>query len=351
MTVDDVVMPEDYRALLAESGPGTLAGVLRLLAPDGPQGFDMGGERESLLMLGEELGLWADDDWDFYDPDSDDGNGPQVVADARLWGVFTTGETCWWLPIMEDPAGWPVLVVGHGWQQLNISTTEFLRRWTGGLLDLPVLAQGAVRRDWRIIPAGQPASFSAEPETVRDPLAQLKTLVGPGRADSLSYDWAAIEADLGRPLPPDFKLLHETFGRITPGGGPGSLPHRYDALNWNGITVPSPLALKKTHERYAGDDGFYTTGKLPMDFPAPNELLLCCTTAGRDLLAWDTRNPDPARWLVINMHASDPEVLPGTLTELLVAELTMTHSGIGGYGRTPGDPRKWIAPFWGPDAP
>jgi len=28
-------MPEDYRALLAGSGQGTLAGVLRLLAPGG----------------------------------------------------------------------------------------------------------------------------------------------------------------------------------------------------------------------------------------------------------------------------------------------------------------------------
>jgi hypothetical protein len=39
-------MPEDYRALLAEHGPGTLAGALRLLAPEGPEGFDMHTERQ-----------------------------------------------------------------------------------------------------------------------------------------------------------------------------------------------------------------------------------------------------------------------------------------------------------------
>jgi len=39
-------MPEDYRALLAGSGPGTLAGVPRLLAPGGPDGFDLDEEEE-----------------------------------------------------------------------------------------------------------------------------------------------------------------------------------------------------------------------------------------------------------------------------------------------------------------
>lgn len=39
-------MPDDYRSLLAESGPGTLAGVLRLLAPGGQEGFNMEAELE-----------------------------------------------------------------------------------------------------------------------------------------------------------------------------------------------------------------------------------------------------------------------------------------------------------------
>ena len=69
-------MPEDYRALLAGSGPGTLAGVPRLLAPGGPDGFDLGAEER---------------------------RHRRPHPDARLWGVFSSGETCWWLPIREDP--------------------------------------------------------------------------------------------------------------------------------------------------------------------------------------------------------------------------------------------------------
>jgi hypothetical protein len=52
-------------------------------------------------------------------------------------GIFTTGATCWWLPIRDDSSDWLVLIVEHGWQQLNISTTDFLLRWAGGHFDLP----------------------------------------------------------------------------------------------------------------------------------------------------------------------------------------------------------------------
>ena len=49
MSSDYVIMPDDYRSLLAGSGPGTLAGVLRLLAPGGPEGFNMAAEQDSVL--------------------------------------------------------------------------------------------------------------------------------------------------------------------------------------------------------------------------------------------------------------------------------------------------------------
>lgn len=348
MAIGHVIMPDDYRSLLAESGPGTLAGVLRLLAPGGPEGFNIEAGQESLLTrqrslltLGEDLGFWeADDGYGGHDDDD------RALTGARLWGVFTTGETCWWLPVREDPAEWLVFIAGHGWQQLNISTTEFLRRWTGGLLDLPVLAQGAVPREWHITPPGLPVAIPDVPDVARDPLAQLKTVVGSGLATPASFDWAAIEADLGRPLPPDYKLLHETYGSVTDGG----VPYGRGTLVWNGINIPSPLALKKTHELHAEYGAFTPISEPPSpDFPAPDDLLLCCTTEGRDLLAWDTRNPDPARWPVVNMEFAGPIVFPGTLTELLVADLTGTGLGLA-YSR-PGDPAGWAYPFWGPDAP
>lgn len=117
------------------------------------------------------------------------------------------------------------------------------------------------------------------PDVARDPLAQLKTIVGPGGTTPAPFDWAAIEADLGRPLPPDCKLLYEAYG----------VSHGFYVLRWNGITIPSPLLVKQHHEEHAEYDAFTPLSEPPWpDFPTSDELLLCCTTEGRGLLAWDT---------------------------------------------------------------
>ncbi len=62
-------------------------------------------------------------------------------------------ETCWWLPFDDDPARWLVALDGHGAQQLNLTTTEFLGEWLDGLLDLPVLALPPVARERTLVPA------------------------------------------------------------------------------------------------------------------------------------------------------------------------------------------------------
>ena len=351
MAAGRVIMPDDYQSLLAESGPGTLAGALRLLAPGGPEGFSMQAGQESvldghssLLTLGMDRGLWGQ----VGDPDEDeDDDDARALGEARLWGIFGTGETCWWLPIRDDPAKWLVVIVGNGYQQLNISTTDFLRRWVGGRLDLPVLGQGAVPREWRITPAGRPVTVPDVPDVARDPLAQWKTIVGPGHATPVSFDWAAIEADLGRPLPPDCKLLHETYGSLTRG-----VTDNCKALCWNGITIHSPLRLREAHEWYAENGVLARTfwEPPPPDFPAAEDLLLCCMTESRELLAWDTRNPDPARWPVISLDYRGPRIFPGTLTELLIADLT-GGDGLCLTDSSPGDPAGWAYPYWGPDAP
>lgn len=305
-------MPDDYRSLLAESGPGTLAGVLRLLAPGGPEGFNMGAEQESVLAGQESLFTWGAAQGLWEETDDDEGehaDDVRALAGARLWGVFTTGETCRWLPVREDAAHWLVVVTGHGWQQLNISATGFLRRWAGGLLDLPVLAHGAVPREWQVTPAGEPAAVPGVPQVARDPQAQFKTIVGPGHATPVSFDWAAIEADVGRPLPPDYKLLHETYGCLTDG-----VTSDREALVWNGIKFPPPLRMKNAHEYYAAH-GVFTRATEFSDpgFPAAGELLLCCETESRHLLAWDTRDPDPARWPVIDLNGRAPWSFPAPL--------------------------------------
>lgn len=333
MPADDVIMPDDYQDLLAEYGPGTVCGTLRLLAPGGPDGFRFGAGPESLFALGVEQGHWSVEA--FGDEDA------TAIASAPLWGVFDSGETCCWLPIKGDPADWLVLIVGHGWQQLNISTSDFLVRWAEGRLDLPVLSHGAVRREWRFTPAGEPVTVPDEPDAGRDPLAQLATIVGPGHASPVGYDWDAIETELGSPVPPDYKRLHEAYGIARPKG-------HFRA--WNGIFTSSPTRAKEIHDEYQSSVRDYWELWRPAEgSPLLDEVLFCGSTEGRDLLAWDTREPDPSRWPVICASLGVSTVFPGTLTELYVAELTGTGPGLASFG--PGNPATWAWPFWGPDAP
>jgi hypothetical protein len=240
------------------------------------------------------------------------------MTDARLWGVFMTGETCWWVPFGDNSADWPVLIANsEGWQQLSMPTTEFLHRWADGGLDLPVLSHGPVRREWQIIPPGQPVTVPELPMVTRDTIAQLSTLIVPRQAP-LSFDWAAIEADLGRPLPPDYKTLYEAYGKEDDDGE----PYGTGTLMWNGINVPSPIALKKTHELFAGSS-LSSVGEHPSSGSVTgDDLLLCASTVERELLAWDTRNPDPAQWPVLYIEHIDSRFLPGTLTDVLIAALT-----------------------------
>jgi hypothetical protein len=71
MPADDVILPDDYRDLLAVHGPGTLGGVLRLLAPGGPDGFNLEATPRSLLTPGIERGYWEADDWNGEGLDDD----------------------------------------------------------------------------------------------------------------------------------------------------------------------------------------------------------------------------------------------------------------------------------------
>lgn len=296
--------PEDYAALIAETGPGTLAGVLRLLVPGAA--------------------------------DEERHRTPDIPAEARLWGVFASGETCWWLPVRPDPSARLIVLVGRGHQQLNISTAEFLTRWLDGRLDLPALSLPPVRRE-RVLTRVAPAHVP-EPDVPRDPLAQLKTIVGPGAPET--HDWDTIESELGAKLPTDYKELQESFS------GPTA---------WNGFFLVAPAKVAYHQEMYRDFLEDWCHDDRPEDadpdeyfdvFPAPGGLLHCASTEGRDVLCWDTRDPDPDRWPVVRLDFGGPVEYGCTITELLVDVLTgcsgMTSKEIG-------DPATWAWPIWGPD--
>jgi hypothetical protein len=55
------------------------------------------------------------------------------------------------------------------------------------------------------------------------------------------------------------------------------------------------------------------------------------------------------RSAVIRWRSEEEEVFPGTLTELLVAEMTGTGPDLADFEL--GEPEEWAWPFWGPDRP
>ncbi|AQZ68559.1 unnamed protein product [[Actinomadura] parvosata subsp. kistnae] len=56
--------------------------------------------------------------------------------------------------------------------------------------------------------------------------------------------------------------------------------------------------------------------------PEPGGLLWCADTEGRDFIWWDTSNPDPDRWTMAWDVEFDRYTFSGTLTELVIADLT-----------------------------
>jgi hypothetical protein len=108
--IDHAVMPGDYKSLLEQHGPGTLAGVLRLLSPDGPEGFNMAAEQArryppDVIRRCREK---------FLEPDGEDDDEIVDAPPVQIWGILETGESLWWQPVRDDPAKWLVVVIGNG---------------------------------------------------------------------------------------------------------------------------------------------------------------------------------------------------------------------------------------------
>jgi hypothetical protein len=279
--------PGDYRALIDRIGPGTLGGRLLLHAPDAPEGFELATEHARAATTIRV---------------------PAAVHPApgglRLWGRFTTGETCWWLPAWYHPDGWPVVICaadGMGWQRVDLTATGFVEQWLAGGMDLPVLAPQALPADRSLLPATEPPPPPPSPPTRRrDPLAQLATLLGPPDGEPVA-DWSADERRLGTRLPADFKHLHAAYAQLSVGG----------------ISIPEPGRLADYHEDISG---FALDGRPA--YPRPGGLLYCGGTESRDSLWWDTTDPDPDAWSVVVERGGRFTSFPGNFTELLVRALT-----------------------------
>ena len=288
----DVEAPADYRELLDATGPGTLGGVLRLLAPGGPDGFDLPAEHAAVAAA-------------LTDPPA--GLHPDPPG-MRLWGRMATGETLWWLPAWYTADHWPVVVIGAGWQRIDLPTTKFLAEWLDGRMDLPVLDPAACAGTPLWTPAADGVRPAPPPSTRRrDPFTLLATLLGPPGPDEI--DWTDTERELGRRLPTDFKRLVAGYGESV----------------LDGLSLGDPAEHTQ-----------WFTDLLDDDEQPPFPVVMCGGTEGRDLIGWNATNPDADTWTVVVERAGELEPFDGTLTDFVIAVAT---GRVDLLGTTPSGPR------------
>ncbi|HEX8628453.1 MAG TPA: hypothetical protein VF755_09825 [Catenuloplanes sp.] len=156
-----------------------------------------------------------------------------------------------------------------------------------------------------------------------DPLARLQAIMRSFPSDlaydlsryvyepgSHPYDWPAVEQGIGVVgLPSDYKRLLEGYGPLGVGG----------------IFIVAPDHFAARHDVHAASLRQFWSEFRPGSrsiHPDPGGLLYCASTEGRDVLWWDTSDPDPDRWTIVWDVEFECHRFDGTLTELLVAELT-----------------------------
>jgi hypothetical protein len=155
------------------------------------------------------------------------------------------------------------------------------------------------------------------------PLARLQTLLRSFPSDwaygsiayvydpsSHTYDWTAIEQDIGVPsLPSDYKQLMDGYGPLVIAG----------------IFIVDPDDFAAAHELHADSLRDWWSQDLKPSgpiHPEPGGLLFCASTEGRETLWWDRSHTDPDQWTITWDAEFHRYTFNGTLTELLVAELT-----------------------------
>ncbi|WP_406150956.1 SMI1/KNR4 family protein [Streptomyces sp. NBC_01012] len=144
--------------------------------------------------------------------------------------------------------------------------------------------------------------------------ALTKLCPPPGRATKPR--WETIEANLGTPLPQDYKQLAERYGP----GAFNDYVHVYQphgATEYVDLTGPMPgrlrARLSKDHEQ--------GTHPVPYD---PETLFACAVTGNGEYLFWITDpSGDPDRWRIAVNEARGPGwfTYDGTLTAFLAAVL------------------------------
>jgi hypothetical protein len=134
------------------------------------------------------------------------------------------------------------------------------------------------------------------PEWVSSYLMELAGLMGwPASAD-FPVDWTAVEADLGLPLPADYKALIEYFG-------PGIFDD-FAAPNVPGAAKHYDLVAQVRSFGKHSEDPVFAPHVLQ---PAAGGLVIWGATVAGDLFFWEPRGEDPDAWPVQAWDVEDAD--------------------------------------------
>lgn len=147
------------------------------------------------------------------------------------------------------------------------------------------------------------------------PLDRLRRLIPPPAGGGGHRDWAAVEGNLGLPLPQDYKDLVDVYG-----GG--------EFYGHIGLLVPPPTCIdgdlvqrNRSHMRTLKDLWSVTKNR-PAELAVDDlQLIVWADTIDSDSLNWLVRpGVPPERWPVLVLHCDlgDCELYPMTCTEFLV---------------------------------
>ena len=128
-----------------------------------------------------------------------------------------------------------------------------------------------------------------------DQVRRLAAATGISATAGRSYDWAAIEAGLGMELPPDYKLIAESF----PDGWFRMFAEVWLPDNQTRFLSDYALDIMDTVRELREDEDFADLEFPFPAYPAPGGLLLCGSLRCPGYVYWLTGPGDPGKWPLV----------------------------------------------------
>lgn len=152
-------------------------------------------------------------------------------------------------------------------------------------------------------------------------LARLASLTSFTLAERRRYDWQSIEADLGIPLPIEYKEYVSYFPSGMFGGiGEIGIMHPAERGGFTGLSDQIRLSA----EMFGGFSRLYSADPRYRFYPEPGGLVPWADYESTAALCWLTGSDDPDQWPVIACNdINDYESVEGSTIEALIRVLRM----------------------------